>query len=215
MSRIASSLVYPSILCAVLLLATATASSADVMGFSCISGNSSADCAILEAQIQVEITEGTTNTVHFRFTNTGPANSSITDVYFDDLAPPVLGNPSLITYSSGVSFSAGCSPANLPSGQDYSFSSSYCADSNNPTQPMGVNPGEWLNIEYTLQSGAGFDDVIAAVETGDYRIGVRVQGFDDDGSEAGINRIPEPTSLLLVTTGLFLVPVFRRRFHRP
>lgn len=194
---------------ALMVLVSAAPASAVVYEFSCITVNDPTDCGILEAQLWLEVTSGD-GIVNFRFTNNGPEDASITDVYFSDLLPPLLGTPSIITSSSGVSFSSTCSPGSLPGGGS-GFTTSYCADSNSPVQPNGVNPGEWLNISYTLQDGATFADVIAAIEAGDYRIGIHVQGFDGGGSEAGVASVPEPSSLVLVTTGLGLVPLIARR----
>jgi hypothetical protein len=192
----------------------AAPASADVFGFNCITNNSATDCAILEAQIQMEVTAGGSNTVNFTFTNTGTEDASLTDVYFSDLLPPLLGNPVTITYSSGVVFSLGCSPGNLPGGQPYGFTTSYCADSNSPVQPRGVNPGEWLNVAYTLQNGATAEQVLAAIYAGQYRVGIKVQGFEDEGSESGIvTRVPEPSTLLFLTSGLLVIPVVRRRIR--
>lgn len=193
---------------AVLLLPRPAA--AITYGFDCITGNNLGDCAILEDQITVDVTAGS-GAVNFRFANSGPESSSITVAYFNDLATALLGVPSVITYSSGVSFSGGCSPQSLPGGSSYGFSTSYCADSNSPVQPNGVNPGEWLNIAFALQNSATFDDVIEAIENGSYRIGVRVQGFATGGSEGGIARVPEPSSLLVLASGLLFLPAARRR----
>ncbi len=214
MNRVKTSLRYLLPLVAVLVLPVTA--DAETYGFGCITGNNLGDCAILEDQITLEVTAGSSGTVNFLFTNNGPEDSSITNVYFNDLLPPLLGLPSIITFSTGVSFSAGCSPADLPGGNTYGFTTSYCADSNSPTQPNGVNSGEWLNIAYTLQDSATIDDVIAAIDSGDYRVGIRVQGFDSGGSEGGIvrGRVPEPSTLLFVMSGLFLLPVARRRLAR-
>jgi hypothetical protein len=187
--------------------ASSSPAAADTYGFSCITANTPGDCSILQAQLQLEVTAGSFNQVEFKFINSGPANSSITDVYFDDLLPPVLGTPVTITDSgAGVSFKTGCSPKSLPGGNAYSFSTSYCADSSSPTQPMGVNPGEWLKVAYTLQGGSTFAQVIAALNSGAYRVGIHVQGFATGGSESGINvppppQVPEPLTLTLLAIG--------------
>jgi hypothetical protein len=204
----------------VTMMGVAKPASAEIFGFSCITNNLASDCAILESQVYMEVDAGAIeNTVAFLFTNVGPAASSITDVYFNDLMPPLLGSPAYITSSSGVSFSADCSPPNLPGGQDYGFTTSYCADSNTPTQPMGVNPGEWLSIAYTLQGDSTLANVIAALISGTYRVGLRIQGFASGGSESGINgpprQVTEPSVLALMGIGLLIIGMRLRRSGDP
>jgi hypothetical protein len=201
------------VLGAALMLFAPTQSHAETFSFSCITGNSATNCNALEDQVVLDVTaDANPNLVNFRFTNTGSSASSITDVYFNDLKPALLGLPSYFTSSSGVSFAAGCSPGNVPGGGgSFGFVTSYCADSNSPTQPNGVNPGEWLNIQYTLQGDATFADVLAALYNETYRVGVHVQGFADGGSEAGVTQVPEPSTLLLAGSGLAFAVTRRRR----
>ena len=181
--------------------------------FGCITNNNAIDCGTLESQIVVSIELNATDSsmVDFLFTNTGPAASSIADVYFDD-PPPLLGAPGLIASSSGVTFNAGCSPGNLPGGSPYGFTTAYCADSDSPVQPNGVNPGEWLQLSYTLQGGATLADVLNAIAAGTFSVGIHVQGFESGGSEAGIlNPVPEPASMVLLGSGAIAAALSRRR----
>ena len=200
-----------------LVMCSPSQSYAEAFSFSCVTGNSATNCNTLETQLLLDVTADVNPAlVNFRFTNTGGAASSITDVYFDDLTPALLGPSAYFTSSSGVSFAAGCAPGNLPGGGgSFGFVTSYCADSNSPTQPNGVNPGEWLNIQYTLQGETEFADLIAALRNDSYRVGVHVQGFANGGSEAAVSvvhRVPEPSTMLLAGVGLAgLVARFRRR----
>ena len=203
-----------------LLLAMPRPAAADVYGFSCITNNSAGDCAILQNQLQMDVTGGG-GLVNFRFSNSGPAASSITQVYFNDLTPPLLGAFSGFTTSAGVSFSTGkngaCSPPNLPGGSPYSFTTSYCADALSPTQPNGVNPGEWLTISYALAAGSSFAQVVSALNSGTYRVGIHVQGFASGGSESAIStvqQVPEPSALALVGGGFAAMLLRRRRAVR-
>jgi hypothetical protein len=192
------------------LLAAPKTALAAPFGFSCISNSSATNCATLQSQLQLTVGSSLPGTVDFRFTNTGPLASSITDVYFDDTVPALLGNPGTITHSTGVSFTAGCAPGNLPGGNPINFTASYCADSDSPVQPNGVNPGEWLQISYTLQNIGGttatLNDVLAAMASGAYRVGIHVQGFSNGGSESAIaTPVPEPAMLLLFGMGLLVL----------
>jgi len=191
------------------------------MGFDNISGNNAVDAAIGEAQLSVDVTDAGGNQVLFTFFNTGPAAASITDVYFDDGA--LLGSASLIDADEGiggdpgVDFTELASPGILPSANNASppfVSAGFSADSDPPVQLNGVNPGESLGILFDLTGMpvGTFADVIAQLTDGDLRIGLRVQGFDSEGSESFVNTpIPEPNSYVLFFAGLGIVGTAIRR----
>lgn len=187
--------------------------------FSNITHNNPASAAIGEAQLFMDVSdEGVpAGQALFTFRNVGPEASSITDIYFDDMFPTVLSDISYITNYSGVDFSEGASPGDLPGGQSYSFSADHSADSDPPAQPNGVNPGEKLDIVFNLVSGYLFNNVIAGLDSGDLRVGIHVQGFDGGYSEAFINNpapVPEPATFVLVGSALAGLPFIRRRFGK-
>lgn len=210
------------------------------------SGNNSANAAIGESQLWVDVTNPGGGKVLFTFGNTGSNASSICDVYFDD--GNLLSIASLLDADdplsgpygdSGVDFSELAKPSNLPDHNSVALvipfitTAGFSADSDSPVQPNGVNPGETLGIYFSLLPGTTFDGVLVAMSLpGDppdpnipeppdrtwLRIGIKVQGFADGGSEAFVNDpepIPEPGTLLLLGSGLVgLAGYGKLRFRR-
>ncbi|MHC4323980.1 MAG: hypothetical protein ACYSUX_06885 [Planctomycetota bacterium] len=175
-----------------------------------------ADGAVGETQLFVEVID-MSGQVKFLFTNTGPEASSITDVYFDD--GTLLGIASITNTLGLVEFSGFADPPDLPGGNNvappFITTAGFSADSDSPAQPLGVNPGEFLEITFDLQGGGIFDDVLDELTTGDLRIGIHVQGYSSGGSESFINNgnkvIPAPGAAMLCGIGIGIVNRLRRR----
>lgn len=177
-------------------------------GFENVTNNNALDVAIGEAQLQLDVTDNGSGVVRFLFANSGPAASSITDIYFDQRAT-ILGGMGIIDSDQGtggdpgVDFSKGASPPNLPGGNLLSpafvATRGLSADSDPPVQRNGVNPGEFLVLLFNLRNGSDFDDVIAALNSGVVRVGIHVQGFASGGSESYVQgpAVPEPSAALL------------------
>jgi len=195
----------------VILTAMGAPGQADLYYFKCITDNSAANAAIGEAQLSVDVTAGATaQQVRFDFYNIGPDASSITDIYFDD--GTLLGIAAVYN-STGVHFTQNMpgntvSPANLPGAHEltppFEAVADFSADSDAPTQRNGVNPGETVGILFNLQTGGTFDDVISELASRELRIGIKVQGFENGGSEGFVDspRVPLPGAVLLGSVGL-------------
>jgi hypothetical protein len=189
-------------------------------GFTNITNNNIADAIIGETQLSVDVTYTGNDQVLFTFLNAGPAASSITQVYFDDGS--LSGIASIDESDTGVSFSKGASPANVPGANNatppFVTTAGFLAGADSPEQPNGVNPGESLGILFDLISGGTFSDVLDDIASGALRIGIHVQGFATGGSESFINNtspVPEPTTMLLLGTGLIgFAIVGRKRFFK-
>ncbi|MEX2175615.1 MAG: hypothetical protein WD872_14725 [Pirellulaceae bacterium] len=209
--------------------------------FEGITNTNTSDAAIGEDQLFVDVFDNAsdplwddtlnklaTGHVGFRFRNTGPLDSSICDIYFED-GTLVSSMDGTIRASLGVKFTQGASPGNLPGGGGVGFKATpgFVADSAPPVQPNGVNPNEWVIISFELEPGLSYDHVIAALAkrpakagSGSLRIGIHVQGFAGGGSESFVNLpdpvpepVPEPATVLL-WGGLSLLGAcgaFRRR----
>lgn len=181
----------------------------------------------ISSQLWVDVIDpGTAGSVDFKFYNLVGTASSITDVYFDDGTLLSMG---AITSSAGVSFSAPANPGDLPGGNTIGFvtTAGFSADSDSPVMSNGVNAAsEWLNINFTLQNNPvtgnplAWADVMAALQSGDLKIGMHVQSIDGDGSDAYVNgppggapppTVPEPGTLLLLGIGLIGVGAVARK----
>lgn len=182
--------------------------------FTQITNNNAADAGIGEAQLSVELfDEG--DSAKFVFGNSGPLASSICDIYFDDGLSPLfdtsLALADIDNSDPGVAFSPIATPGNLPGGNaapwNFSTTAGLSADSDAPAQPNGVNPGETVGLTLTFADGSSFADLLNEMATGDFRIGLHVQGFPSGNSEAFINNpgtpvVPAPGALLLAAIGL-------------
>ena len=195
-----------------------------MLSFQAITNNSSSSVADGQANLHMEVIDLGSNQARFRFTNDS-AFSSLTDVYFDD---GTLLGISHIASSSGVSFSQGASPPNLPGGNamspKFETTQGFLADSNPPVSPNGVHQGEWLAIDFQLLPGKTFLDLIdslALPSGGEWlRVGLHVQSFAGGFSESFVNgsefnyvtsAIPEPGEHTLLLAGLVLLAAMARR----
>jgi hypothetical protein len=173
-------------------------------GFEVLEDNSPID---LSGQLFVDVLDAGGGLVSFEFQNIGPLASSIAGIYFHDATSQI--DPPLVIHSqsAGVSFSLGASPPDLPGGNNASppfvTTTGLLADSDPPVEPNGINPGEWLLILATAFTD--FNSIIAALMSGDLRIGLHVIGLSDGQSETYITNptpVPLPAGLLLFLSGL-------------
>jgi hypothetical protein len=170
-----------------------------------------------------------TNSVLFTFHNAVGEDSSISEIYFDD---GTIQQQTAVHNDLGGSTDfagGGANPGNLPGGANvappFVATAQFSADAQgNPSE--GVDTAtDIVGIEMDLLGTLTYADVIAALGSGDLRVGIHVRSIDtqlDNGkSDSFVNGppdeaepvVPEPTSLL-VWTGLISsigLIVYRRR----
>lgn len=194
------------------LVCAAAPARAMTYGFGCLTNNLAGDCTIGEAQLSVDVLDIGGGSVRFLFTNAGPDASAIAEVYFDDGS---LLDLSTVVDGPGVDFEPDASPPNLPGGQEavppFQVTAGFLAEASSPPPKNGVGPGEWLAIDFTLQGGQNYANVLSELGDGTLRIGIHVIGFGSGGSESFIHSVPEPgLGVLIACAGLGLALRKRR-----
>lgn len=205
------------------LLATAALPAASfgiVTGFTGITNNNAASTAAGETQLWVDITSPQANQVLFTFGNTGTAQSTITQIYFEQ--GPLSDLLQII--NSGTAFQE-TGPGVLPggNGQPVSFQTMFEADANNPRPKNGVNNGpavggDTVGLLFSLASQKTYQDVLNQLDDGQLRIGLHVQNFANGYSESFIDQppgqppqTPEPTTGAIALAALAFLRVRRRQ----
>lgn len=204
-----------------MLAVCAGANAATTYNFASITNTSATNSSAGAAQLTMTATAVGTTQVDFLFRNTGSTAMSVANIYFDDAATPILMACASITNGAGVSFSAGGSPSNLPSGANVSFVSAFRFRAANPAPSNGVNPGEQVTLRFNLAAGMDFDDVTGALDSQAMRVGMHVIAFANGGSESFVNQpppedppvtsVPLPTGAGLGFAGLFGLAARRSR----
>lgn len=205
----------PRVHAAVLVLfstLTMPAAAASV-GFGCITNSLAGDCAIGEAQLHLDITNEGPSQVRFTFSNSGPQQAVISEVYFDDGA--LLGIASIVN-GTGVLFQQDASPPNLPGANlaspPFQVTAGFLAEAVPSPAMNGVGAGEFVAIIFNLQGGASYADVLTQLSNGTIRAGVHVISFTSGGSESFVNHaLPEPSAALLLLAAPGIVALRRRR----
>jgi hypothetical protein len=210
MSKVAVALV--SVVTVVFCCSDVSRANIETFGFYSITDNNPDDAAIGKAQLFVDVSDEFADQVLFTFRNTGPDQSSISEVYFDDGS--LLGIASIINDLPGVVFVQGASPPELPGAglldPPFETTVGFLAESVPPPPHRGVNPGEQLGILFDLQEARTYQNVINDLNSSALRIGIHVIGFEGCGSESFV-AVPEPATIVVLGLGGISTLLRRRR----
>ena len=155
----------------------------------------------------VDVTESVTGADEILFMFTiGPEGLHISDIYFAD-PTDILRDMVEIQNSAGVSFAEDKNPKTFPGGNLIGFITDFSAGAVG-AKSNGLDIGESLGIVFNLENGMTYNDTIVAMQTGDLRIGAH--GSDTGTTES--SSAPEPSTILLLGTGLVGLVGLKRKF---
>ena len=165
------------------------------LNFYAITQNGPLGPGIGEDQLSLEISD-MGDQVLFTFANSGPAQSTLTEIYFEEGASPPLYSMAAIDNNGGggnVDYAQieGDRLGRPPGSSPYDWVQNATAFRADPSYaPAGVDPGEYVGLTFDLTSGYTYDDVVAEIENEEWRIGIHVQRFADGTSETFFNKPP-------------------------
>ncbi len=149
--------------------------------------------------------------VDFIFHNESLIDCSIARIYFQ--GGSFFGIADIID-GHGTSFGHLANPAHLPAGNllepPFVTTHELSFDSDPPAPQNGINPGEWVQIAFTLINNGTFQGVIDGFNTGNLRTGAHIIALPDGSSESAI-AVPEPTMLCLLGLGSIAFLRIRKR----
>lgn len=183
-----------SLLALALALSSAGAASATTLSLTPLKCKD--NCAVLGSQLTVEVLDAGPGKVSFRLFNEGSESLTASQIFFDDTSDVLLDLLD-VADGAGVDFAEGGKPDNLKGGKKIDFFADFLATAAKPNKDNGVSDGETLVVNFMLTGGNSLEDVLAALGSGDLRIGVNAkQGFVTAG---GV--VPEPSALMLLALG--------------
>ena len=149
----------------------------------------------------------------FNYGNAAAPSMFISKVFFDDngylSGPWVNANNNV----GQVGFSGGASNDQLPQGGN-SFTTNYAFSSNNGAgNVFGIQGGEKLQLAFT----GNYNNIVAALNNGDLKIGLHVQALPNGASDSYISsngnteNTPEPLTMLAAGAAVGFGTMFKKQ----
>lgn len=199
-----------------MFIAAPKSASAATIAFTCITNNSGT-CGSFAGYFTGDVVVSG-NQMFATISNVG-LDGSIGQIYVD--APNDGAGYSLTSLieGPGVDYNPPNvgSPSALPSSNtaNPTFVTNFFATASSPVPTNGVNPGEFVTLVFTLSGGQTQSSIDSLLASGDLRFGLHVPSLGQFSeafvSTGGGLTAPEPTSMLLLGTGLLAAARARRK----
>ncbi len=193
------------------------------LGFGVFESSSTHGAEIAQNQLSITVAQYG-NSVRFIFSNYGSTSSSLTEIYFERPSD-ALGVMTMGPTGRDTEFVEGVDTrSQLPGSQEIGFEGVQVLVAAGNDNSNGVNPGESVSFGYALNGS--WDDFVDDLESGEFRIGIRVQDISALGDDASMvncrgddcdpkmdptQSIPLPSAAGLGLLGLGVVASRRRR----
>jgi hypothetical protein len=197
-------------------LSAVSAAPASAFSFSNIAGGDTpGDAYVNNFGFNVSAVNGTKLVVFDIFNLGNPAASDmfISKVFFDDNNKSLSGPSVNFSNSGQVAFIGGASNDQLPQGGN-DFTTDYAFSRVGPGNEYGVQGGEKLGLSFV----ANYNNVLAALNSGELKIGLHVQALPNGQSDSYLSsnsgntqNTPEPLTMLAAGAAVGFGTMFKKQ----
>jgi len=140
--------------------------------------------------------------VTFDIYNKSSIGSSVQEIYIDDDESMIkninkVSNKYSKKTQEGVSFKKFKGTSFNADDFDVSKKLSLKAATSKKPQQTGIDMGEHLKIRFKLTKGTTYDDIIAAIEAKELKIGLKINSFPDSSTESALSLYEQPQASLI------------------